>query len=178
MSGTKRIVSCEDIDMQTLLKQREELTKRICLLANSNLNEAVKAKLATFTFDQKVLDTIRHLLEEKLANEEILQLDDQDAIETIWNEMDYHDRPLLFVKHECVEGRMRECTEDECWYDLNHDRIQEWTHSYYNAAAPKKYVFCNVCIDNLQDREIWEEIIAAEKEELFPILYEQIKNQF
>jgi hypothetical protein len=170
-SGTKRSLLRDE--MQALLHQRDEITKKICFVANETLQEAVEEKLSTFQFDQHTLDQVRAELDRQLSDEAILTLDDEDAIYDIWKPM--HVEPVLFIEQICIEGRMKECKLEHCYYDNNPDRMDEWTHSNYNAADPKHFVYCNVCVNDLDD-DVVRDILAAERRELFPILYMQLKN--
>jgi hypothetical protein len=170
--GNKRLLLRDE--MQALLHQRDEITKKICFVANETLQEAVEEKLSTFQFDQHTLDQVRAELDRQLSDEDILSLDDEDAIYDIWKPM--HVEPLLFIEQICIEGRMKECKAEDCYYDNNADCMDDWTHSNYNAADPKHFVYCNVCINNLDD-DVVRDILAAERRELFPILYMQLKNQ-
>lgn len=171
-SGTKRSLLRDE--MRHLLQERDEINKKICFVANETMQEAVEEKLATFQFDQHTLDQVRAELDRQLSDEAILTLDDEDAIYDIWKPM--HVEPLLFIEQICIEGRMKECKAEDCYYDNNADRMDDWTYSNYNAADPKHFVYCNVCINNMDD-DVVRDILAAERRELFPILYTQLKNQ-
>ena len=134
----------------------------------------MEEKLSAFQFDQYTLDQVRAELERQLSDEAILTLDDEDAVFEIWKPM--HVQPLLFIEQICITGRMKQCKMEDCYYDNNYERMNDWTHCNYNAANPRHFVYCNVCINNLDD-DLIQDILAAERAELFPILYTQLKNQ-
>jgi hypothetical protein len=156
-------------ELKHLVQEQKEIAKKICRVGDEQLKLLTSEKLETFRFKPEEIQTILSSLEEcgitlaEFFKDE--EYDVLDHIETRW-------KPLLFVKQESMPDHGRVCCAQECWYNENKDRIDEWTHTFYNAAAPTQVFFCNVCIDNMTE----EEIDVATEQEMYA-LRSILKNQ-
>ena len=75
-----------------------------------------------------------------------------------------------------MEETSLECTSDDCWYQDNYDRIEERDSTYYNASELTTNYYCDVCHDNLGEREL-ADIADWELEFLVPAMQKAIKKR-
>ncbi len=67
------------------------------------------------------------------------------------------------IAHNAVE-----CSYDDCWYDNNDDRVEEYKHSYHAVFRHDWIVHCDVCVDNVEEEgydldEIYQDFSAWHK---------------
>lgn len=183
MEGLKRTIDETELNAEQIRELESVLfLKKSKLGDDERLRELEELRAGKYDLPSKFFESVQAYLRICVQNE---------WLEEPWQKAIEDDDFLCDCARECKNpiksSRMFvEIKEDdvrcfpagECWYlDMNPDRIEEHQYNYYHAGTkfPKR-VYCDVCINNLEDDEE-EELVEEEMPWIVKALREELKKK-
>ncbi len=77
-------------------------------------------------------------------------LDTDEEMDVLYDELAKIPASEWWVEQTSVTGDVL-CDHDDCWYENNRDRVEEYKSSYKAIMLEKPVVLCDVCIENVDE---------------------------